>query len=348
MSLIFKGVFTAAQPQPYPGQPATGPGGAGDYHHQSVAFFDHAKKADGFWLFEPLDPKPDSAHVVVFMHGYGAYNPMAYGKWIKHLVARGNIVIYPRYQLNLISPHADRFPENAAAGIRKAIEFLQNHEEHVQPRLDKVAYIGHSYGGVINANLGVNWQKMGIPKPTAMLLAQPGTSRLKGARLKTYEDLPADLNLVTIASEHDWVVGAEFSKLVFETATNTPNRNLVVQFRSVKPDSTRAVGAFHSEPYCYDLDFDTGVRNYTALRVLQSSRLDEVDFNCFWKIADALIDFTREGKHGDVAFGNTARQRSMGKWSDGSPIRELKVFLPVFESDDEVLESVPLEMSLKK
>ncbi|MEZ4892408.1 MAG: hypothetical protein R2778_05270 [Saprospiraceae bacterium] len=57
-----------------------------------------ATTADGYWLFEPADPKPDSAEVVVFLHGYGAYNPMAYGKWIKHLVAKGNIVIYPRYQ----------------------------------------------------------------------------------------------------------------------------------------------------------------------------------------------------------------------------------------------------------
>ncbi len=343
MSLLFKGVFSIGQ---NPGQPLTGPGGA-EYSHETVAFFDHAERADGFWVFEPNDPKPDSAEVVVFMHGYGAYNPMAYGKWIKHLVAKGNIVIYPRYQKNLIFPKADKFPENAAAGIQKALKFLEN-DEHVKPRLDKVAYIGHSYGGVINTNLGVNWKKLGIPKPAAMLLAQPGSGPLKGARLASYAGLPADLNLVIVASEHDFVVGDEFSRLVFETAVNTPNRNLVKQCRDFCPDSTRMIGAFHSEPYCYDLDFDTGVRNYTALRVLQSSRLNEVDYNCFWKLADAVIEFTRTGKYGDVAFGNTPKQRALGTWPNGLPMRELKVYLPnsIHEMEDE-LHSVPLEISAK-
>ncbi|MFN4253476.1 MAG: chlorophyllase/cutinase-like alpha/beta fold protein [Saprospiraceae bacterium] len=325
-TLLFKGHFAAAQSAPYPGQPASGPGGA-EYSHQSVAFFDHAQRADGYWLFEPSDPKPDSAEVVVFMHGYGAYNPMAYGKWIKHLVARGNIVIYPRYQRNLLFPKADCFPANAAKGIRDALKTLET-EGHVRPRLEKVAYVAHSYGGVITTNLAVNWEKYGIPKPTAMLLAQPGSGPLKGARLDSYEGLPADLNLVIITGEHDFVVGDEFGALVFKTATNTPNRNLVKHFRSVNPDSTRAMSASHSEPYSYDLDFDTGVRNYTAKRVLNTSRLNEVDFNCYWKLADAVIEYTRTGRYRDVAFGNTPQQRYLGKWADGSPMRELQVFLP--------------------
>lgn len=326
-AMLSKGTFAAAQGAPFPGQPATGPGGA-EYRHESVAFFDHAKRADGYWLFEPADPKPDSAEVIVFMHGYGAYNPMAYGKWIKHLVARGNIVIYPRYQRNLLFPKADRFPENAAKGIRDALHALQTEPGHVRPRLEKVAYVAHSYGGVITTNLGVHWEKFGVPKPAAMLLAQPGSGPLKGARLESYAGLPSDLNLLIITGEHDYVVGDEFGALVFMTATNTPNRNLVKHFRTVNPDSTRAVAATHSEPYCYDLDFDTGVRNYTAKRVLNTSRLNEVDFNCYWKLADAVIEYTRTGRYGEVAFGNTPQQRYLGHWADGTPMRELMVVLP--------------------
>jgi pimeloyl-ACP methyl ester carboxylesterase len=322
--LLFKGVFAAAQDTPFPGQPATGPGGA-EYLHKSVAFFDAATTADGYWLFEPADPKPDSAEVVVFMHGYGAYNPMAYGKWIKHLVSRGNIVIYPRYQRNLLWPRADAFPKNAATGIREALKALQK-DGRVKPRTEKVVYIGHSYGGVINANLACNWARYGIPKPAAMLLCEPGSGPLKGARLAQYDAMPADLNLLVIVGEDDYVVGEEFGRLVFKTAVNTPNRNLIIQRRST--DGRRWVLATHSEPYAYDLDFDTGVRNYTARRVLMTSRLNEVDFNCYWKLGDALIDFTRNGRYGDVAFGNTATQRFMGKWASGAALRELDVVLP--------------------
>lgn len=322
--LLFKGIFAAAQGVPYPGQPEKGPGGA-EYKHRAVAFFDHAQRADGYWLFEPADPKPDSAEVVVFLHGYGAYNPMAYGKWIKHLVARGNIVIYPRYQKNILMPGADQFPANAAKGIRDALAELAK-EGRVHPRTEHVAYIGHSYGGVIAANLGVNWQQLGIPKPASMLLAEPGSGPLKGARLARYDRLPADLQLVVVVGEDDYVVGHEFGALVFATAVNTPMRNLVLQRRD--SNGQRHISASHNEPYSYDLDFDTGVRNYTARRVLMTSRLNEVDFNCYWKFADAIMDGSRTGRNLEYAFGNTAAQRHLGYWPDGTPMGRLEIYLP--------------------
>lgn len=323
-TLIFKGLFATAQNTPYPGQAASGPGGA-DYQHHSVVFSDAATRADGYWLFEPADPKPDSANVVVFMHGYGAYNPMAYGKWIKHLVAKGNIVIYPRYQKNLLLPRPNGFPANAAKGIRDALAQLQT-GDHVRPRTDQVAYIGHSYGGGILTNLAAHWEKFDIPKPSAMLLCEPGSGPLKGARLPSYESLPPDLNLLIVVGEDDYVVGHEFGLLVFETATRTPNRNLIVQRRDT--DGHRWVMATHNEPYCYDLDFDTGLRNYTTARVLQTSRLNEVDFNCYWKLGDALLAYTREGLYREVAFGSTPQQRYLGHWANGQAIRPLDVFLP--------------------
>ncbi|MEO6039996.1 MAG: hypothetical protein ABIQ93_16405 [Saprospiraceae bacterium] len=323
--LLFRGLFAAAQGTPYPGQPLTGPGGA-EYQHESVAFYDSAATADGYWLFEPADPKPDSAEVVVFLHGYGAYNPMAYGKWIKHLVAKGNIVIYPRYQTNLLWPQADVFPRNAAKGIRNALVALQK-GDHVHPKTDHVAYFAHSYGGVIAANLAVNWERHGIPKPSSMLLCEAGSGPLKGARLESYAGLSEDLHLVVVVGEDDYVVGDEFGRLVFRTASNTPQRNLVIQRRCT--DGQHWVSSSHAEPYSYDLDFDTGVRNYTCRRVLYTSRLNEVDFNCYWKFGDALLDCTRNnGCNMAVAFGNTDSQRYLGCWPDGRMMRELEVILP--------------------
>ena len=323
-ALTFKGLFSAAQSTPHPGQPASGPGGA-DYQFGSVLFFDHAKKADGYWLFVPSEPRPDTVDVVVFLHGYGAYNPFAYGKWIKHLVAKGNAVIYPRYQKNLFIPTADKFPEKAATGIRNALSALRN-DLKIVPRTDRVMYIGHSYGGVVAANLGVNYRQFNIPKPKGMLLSEPGTGPLTGARLTDYSGLPEDLALNIVVGEDDYVVGSEFAKLVFQTAVNTPMRNILVQRRdSTGPNPLRAS---HHEPYSHDPDFDTGLRNYTAKRVLYVSRLDQVDYYCYWKLADAIMGFTRDGLFEDYAFGNTPRQRFMGRWEDGRPIRPLDVYLP--------------------
>ena len=170
-------------------------------------------------------------------------------------------------------------------------------------------------------------EKHQIPKPAAILLAQPGSGPFKGARLPNYAGLSSDLNLLVIVGEDDYVVGTEFGRLVFETAVNTLNRNFIVQRRDTT-DHHRWLLATHSEPYAYDLDFDTGVRNYTAQRVLLTARLNEVDFNCYWKLGDALIAYTRNGRYGSVAFGNTPEQRFLGLWPDGRPIRALDVLLP--------------------
>ncbi len=317
---LLLGQFQAA-----PGQPTTGPGSSEHYKHQNLVMLDCAKEAHGYWLFEPDSPRPKVAPVVIFLHGYGAYNPMVYGKWIKHLVAQGNIVIYPRYQLNLVNPKTDKFPEMAAIGIRDAIEELRTNN-HVKPNLERVVYIGHSYGGALCAWIGVHWQSMQVPKPAAIFLAQPGTGPLSGATLDDYSGMPSDLNLLAVVGAEDYVVGDKLSRKVFETAVNTPNRNLLVHYT----DGSEKPGIFgsHHEPYCLDYDLDNGVRNYTALRTMRTSRLDAVDFYCYWKLADALIYFTREGKYQTFAFGNTPEQRSLGLAPSGKPYRPMDVWLP--------------------
>jgi hypothetical protein len=319
----FLGSFVALSAQnalPLAGQPTSGPGSTEHYAHAGFIMTDCAEDANGFWLFEPAAPTPKTAPVIIFMHGYGAYNPMVYGKWVKHLVAQGNIVIYPRYQDNLFKPKSEKFPETATAGIIGAIQEL-NTNGHVQPNLDKVIYIGHSYGGAINAYLAVFWESMGIPKPAGMLLAQPGTSKLTGALLEDYGSLPIDLNLLCVVGSQDVVTADILSKRVFETAINTPNRNYITHF----PDTLAQTTATHHEPYALDYELDNGIRNYTANRCIKTSQLNAVDYYGYWKLADALIYYTREGKYKDFAFGNTPEQRFMGLSSTGKPNREMEV-----------------------
>lgn len=311
-------------PIAHPPQPEQGPGGT-VYLHDSVRMMDFAAEPDGYWLFEPMQPRPDSAPVVVFNHGYGAINTMIYGKWIRHLVRRGNIVIFPRYQKNLLSPAPDEFADNAATAIRHALTELDT-GDHVRPLTESLAMVGHSYGGTVSAYLGVKFEKMGIPKPRAIMMCSPGTGPFKGGRLESYEQMPSDTRLLVVVSEDDHVVGDELGKLVFESAKNTSHRNFIRQYadRHGEPDIT----AGHNQAYSLYEPFDNGIHNLSYWRALRSASFDAMDYNGYWKLFDALLACTREGRWCDYAFGDTEKQRSLGIWSDGTPVRKLEVSVP--------------------
>lgn len=317
--IVFSG-GPATQPQ----QPLTGPGGT-TYNHQSVIFRDFAAKADGYWLFEPADPKPDSAHVVVFLHGYGGYNPMIYGKWIRHLVQQGNIVIYPRYQENLLSPGPNKFAENTATAIRDALVELRK-DGHVKPVTSHVAMVGHSYGGVIAAGLAIQFEQFEIPQPKVLMLCSPGTGKLNGGRLESYAEMPANISLLITVSEDDWVVGDEFALKVFNEATGVQQRNLLRQFADAHGEPP--IEAHHNQPYSLDTAFDSGVRNYSAKKALRISTIDAVDYYGYWKLFDAMLACNRQGELCNYAFGGTPEQTSLGLWSDSVPVKPLEATLP--------------------
>ena len=90
------------KPQP-PGQPASGPGGS-DYKHASVRESKYGSGGTEYHLFEPADPVPERAPVIVFLHGWTAMDPWLYGAWIQHLARRGNVVIHCRYQDSVLTP----------------------------------------------------------------------------------------------------------------------------------------------------------------------------------------------------------------------------------------------------
>jgi pimeloyl-ACP methyl ester carboxylesterase len=305
-----------------PTQPADGPGGA-NYTHAQVIMQDSAQKTDGYWLFEPAAPRPDSAHVVVFLHGYASINPMAYGGWIRHLVRKGNIVIFPRFQRDMFVTPTEHFPINAAKGIKDAIHALKT-GDHVRPIVEPLVLIGHSYGGVTAAYLGVKFKKFGLPQPKGLLLCAPGTGPLNGAKLDDYGKMPADTKLLIINSNDDQVVGEPFQRKIFNTAIHTRTRN----FLKLLADDygSPALKAHHNACYSLDEAFDCGMRNPTIYRSYLVGQTDAIDYYGFWKWGDALIDCVRSGENCTFAFGGTEEQKSLGVWADGKKVKELEVW----------------------
>ncbi len=63
--------------------------------HRTVNMFHYGKGDYEYWLFEPANPKPYRAPLIVFNHGWMSTSPESHGAWIDHIVKRGNIMVFP-------------------------------------------------------------------------------------------------------------------------------------------------------------------------------------------------------------------------------------------------------------
>ena len=331
-----------------PTQPATGPGGSASTHSRVVAKM-YGTGPTRYWIFEPADPQPESAPVVIFNHGWMAMEPRYYGAWIDHIVMRGNLVIFPVYQDSIHTPMS-AFTANAASGIRSAIQTLQTEPGHVKPQVDEVAAVGHSMGGVITANLGAEWNQLGIPRPKALMCVEPGKtwtmSRKTSIKLADLSLIGKDTLLLAIAGDRDRLVKDVDAKRIFNESTNVlpENRNFILTMSD--DHGSPSLVANHLAPVATNPRYtDPSVKKGLALwflermekRRLKSSSdsdgdadvngrtIDALDYYGTWKLFDGLSDAAFYGRHREYALGNTHEQRFMGKWSDGVPVRELQV-----------------------
>jgi pimeloyl-ACP methyl ester carboxylesterase len=301
-----------------------------------------------YWIFEPESPKPASAPLIVFLHGWGGMNPLYYGAWMDHLVKRGNIVVYPRYQANLLTPIRD-FTPNTIHAIKDAITRLQTEPEHVKPDLNKFATVGHSVGGLLAASVAALASQSGLPRVLAVMSVEPGiTESPINIPLADLKKIPAETLLLALAGDQDTLVRDTDAKRVYYESTRVPASNK--DYITLVSDShgTPGLQASHRAPTALDKEYDNGegvggapaesssragglpTRRVDAPQTGRRDRLETMmvnglDFYGTWKLFDGLCDAAFYGKNREYALGNTAQQRFMGVWSDGVPVKELKV-----------------------
>ena len=333
-----------------PSQPGSGPGGA-DAVAAEVAT-DHFGVGDReCWVFEPSDPAPAEAPVVVFLHGWGGMNPQGYGAWIAHLVRKGNVVIYPRYQKNLRTKPHEMTPA-AIGAIREALDLLMQ-PGHVKPRTDCMVYVGHSLGGVIAANAAALAGREGLPAPRAVMSVEPGDSSLarrnSGGCIKAegilgdLRTMPADTLLMCIVGADDRVARTDAAVRLFRAATSIPEAKKV--FITVSSDDHGAppLRADHFFPVAPDRNLQAplnaararGMRGRVrrflqrrmAERMNRGGRIgtDALDYYGTWRLLDALAACAESGTACDASIVDGPTLRFMGRWSDGAPVRELTV-----------------------
>ena len=322
-----------------PSQPQNGPGGK-QYVHANVTRNRYGKGGEEYWIYEPDSPKPRTAPVIVFLHGWGGMNPLYYGAWIDHLVKRGNIVVYPRYQANLLTPIKDFMP-NTLSAIKDALSRLKTEPGHVSPDFNRFATVGHSLGGVLAADVAAMAAELRLPRVRAVMSVEPGiTEPPISVPLADLKKIPAETLLLAVAGDQDSLVRDTDAKRIYYESTRISAANKDFVMLVSDSHGTPSLQASHRAPTAMDKSYDNGeggggtpaaVSNrigdaQVSRRVRpETMMVNALDFYGTWKLFDGLCDAAFNGKNREYALGNTPQQRFMGLWSDGVPVKELKV-----------------------
>jgi dienelactone hydrolase len=300
-----------------------------------------------FWPDAPAAPA--TLPLVVFTHGWGAIEPDHYLAWIQHLVRKGAIVVFPRYQESL-RVKAETFTPHAVAGVRKAVDWLAADKKLPQPDAARWATVGHSAGGVLAANLAVELPKAGFPAPKAVMSVEPGITQGKEGTLLPLSDLskmaPGTL-LLALCGEDDALVGDHDAHRVYNESTAVPAAQKDLLQLSSDDHGEPALEATHRAPAApapgYEPPKREEPKGFLKKRLAKKAaeRLAErgldlnnsskepavtnaLDYYGTWKLFDALCAAAFAGKFRDVALGGGPAQLDMGQWSDGTPVKPIK------------------------
>ncbi|MBI3038450.1 hypothetical protein HYY75_05280 [bacterium] len=306
------------------------------YFHGGVTKTIIGAYEEQFFLFEPNQPVPSKAPLIIFLHGWFSPNPEFYLGWVEHLCRSGWIVFFPCYQGGGELPQ--RFSGNAIRSLKEALGILRN-GFHVWPDIDRVAIIGHESGGVVGANMAAAPRYFKIPIPSVLMLVEP--SRGMGGENDTGIDffdlsgIRANTLMLVIVGEHDFKTGQKTAKEIFYQADQIESRNK--NFITLLTDlygNPALVGdkfapfsplepIFEREAVRRRTEFVKLYRSPMAARAIRSQGIDAMDFLGTWRLFDSLSKVSFEKGDRSESLGDTEKQRFIGNWSDGRLIRGL-------------------------
>jgi hypothetical protein len=155
--------------------------------------------------------------------------------------------------------------------------------------------------------------------------------------LADLKKVPADTLLLAVVGDRDTLAADDDAKRIYyeTTAISADNKDFIKLVTDER--GSPALIASHRAPTAPDKSYDNGEGDFASIRIgssggtsqppSQSPRtpvVNAMDF-ALWRLFDALCDAAFYGKNREFALGNTPQQRSMGKWSDGVPVKEMIV-----------------------
>jgi dienelactone hydrolase len=221
LSLVLSG--SAAFAATPPAQPKSGPGGAENAGAEVVKRAVGTQSAYSYAYYtagKPETPRP----VVVFLHGWGATNPMVYGGWIDHLARRGYLVLFPAFQEVGRTRPVDA-TARAAARVKAALAALQS-DPDARPDTTRVAILGHSAGAGVAANLAAIAKTNDLPVPKLVFLMMPGgiasDEKSRGIQLADLAQIDAGTDMIAMVGDRESAASERVSRRILRAASEVP------------------------------------------------------------------------------------------------------------------------------
>ena len=354
--LALSGPAIAANPPP---QPKAGVPGGADNPDAEVVKRSVGRASAVTYVFhmskEPERPRP----VVVFLHGWGAVNPSTYGGWIDHLARRGYLVLYPAFQTVGRTRPVDA-TKNATALVKDALAALAN-DPTAKPDLSRLAYLGHSAGGGVAANLAADPAASGLPVPKLVFITMVGgiasDEKSRGIQLADLSKIDPSTSIIAMIGDREFQASDRASRRILREASEVPvNRKLFMRAGSddhgfptlsatlaapgaplaaydsaqikVEPDPPVDRKAPRAPQPKWSADMVLSGEQQVLLGQLGRNPIDTIDYLAFWKTFDMAADATFNGSGDLVALRNDPAFLDMQRWSDTWPIRRLHAETP--------------------
>lgn len=301
-----------------PAQPTSGPGGS-NYLHAAMTTHGpywvpghEGQDRYKYYLYEPASPAPQTAPVVLFLHGWNAIEPRAYGAWIEHMVRKGHTVVWAQYQDRLLTlPFL--FAGDAVAAWRDALSRLDTEPGHVRPSRDykggyNTAIMGHSAGGYLSLILAALSAKPenGIPRPYAVVAIEPGG--LGAIPKADFSKIDDSTYIILVVGTNDDVACKSTALFLWNEIRKVRDANK--DFLLVRSDSHGSPPLYADHYFPATVGFLKDATSLNALDFFVTFKLSVAALNCAFKRQDCTYA---------VGHGRP-EQVDMGSWSDGRPV----------------------------
>jgi len=262
------------------------------------------------YIYSPDAPRVAKAPVVFYLPGYGgsSVGDLVYKAMLSDLARKGYVVVYITYG-GVAEPWA--YQDNVVTGMKQAITRLRARNSGL-PQIDetKVAFMGHSLGTILSARVANRARALGVLTPSLLVFHDAEGWDAPTIRFV----LPID-DLSGIGADTRMIFASAETSLT-GNATNVTVSKLWQNARKVPASQKSIVVSRGDDHGCPAL-----VSDHYGMLEGGSWKEDTIDFYGYRKPTEAALGWAFEQKHRDYLFGDTAVQRDMGVWSDGTPVK---------------------------